>query len=171
MDNTLAMSCHNQIILDEFCDDFKSSPFLKYLVREGSNWSTPGVSVLHGKVHKRREKQADLIHALGSYGPILDIIIRSTVPEMVILQFAKSPVKITAPCGPLKQSLIGKLKSQQFKAQDTSRETELFTDLINDWFSFKTNVKDYNTAYREKRVELLNSQVSHLLYCPYFIVS
>lgn len=154
------------IVLQSYCGDFNKSPVLQHLVQEGSEWSTPGVNVLQGKIHKKKSKLTGLINDLGEYGPILDLVIRSTIPEMIVLKFSVNPGQITeVNNGHLHRSLLKKIRQLQ------SNETEIFTDLIGRWFSNKLNVRDYNTAYREKRSEILQNQVSHLVYCPYFIVS
>ena len=155
----------DSIIIGSYIDDFNKSPLLRHLVEEGSQWSTPGINVLRGKVNKKKTKVAELFRDLGGYGPLLDLIIRSTIPEMLVMQFSSTPSKVTEVInGPLYLSLLKKIKSKP------GEEANLFTNLIDLWFKTKSNIRDYNTAYREKRAEIINSQVSNLLYCPYFIV-
>lgn len=163
-----------------YVKDYKKSRVLRRLVNEGYEWSTPGYDPLQGKKHKCLKKLNTLAQIIGEYGPILDLIIRSTIPEMIIMNYSEKPANITLfdvdeddryvmKQGALIQSLLKKIKEKNVAEQST--ETNQFIEYIKKWFKSKANKDDYNTAYREKRLELLNSQLSNLLYCPQFIVS
>lgn len=153
------------LILDKYCERYTDNSVLVSMVREGFEWSTPGMNVLHKKVVKKMVKRARLIKDLGYYGPIIDLIIRSTIPEMIVMNFSKNPVEIVQGQGELYSTLIRRIKAHG------GAEADAFIEVIDLWFGQDEYLFDYRTAYREKRMELITNQLATLQLNPSTVVS
>lgn len=167
--NTISNNEHSRQRILSFIKDYRSTTVLQRLVEQGQEWSTPGSNALHGKKHKNHKKLIRLVTEIGEYGPILDLIIRSTIPEMMVRYYSEQIANILKPkSGVLKENLIEKVIGN---TKEPNQEMTEFIQYVNLWFTIEQNLKDYNTAFREKRAELINNQVSTLLMAPYCVVS
>ena len=142
-----------------YVTDYNSHPEIKHFVNIYC-WSKPLSNIVEGKVFKKGNKLLTLVSQCGRYGPIIDLVIRGTIPHMIVLNIGENTSCITdKQNGCLKIFLEG-----HFKDKD-------LIDTITKWFQFSGNVRDYDTAYRHYRQTLLVSQLDKLLWQPYRFVS
>jgi hypothetical protein len=117
--------------------------------------SVPGLSIIEGKVFKKKSKLDVLIQDLGYYGPVIDLVIRGTVNHMVIYEFNKDHKKITAENAGLYTLLKKYLLT----------DSNIWNVVIN-WFQCESAVTDYEISLRNFRIDILNSWVALIVQRP-----
>lgn len=121
-----------------------------------SSLSTPCNAIHDGKVLKKKNKLQTLINHVGYYGPILDLVIRSTVNHLVITEFTKEARVVTNPeNGDLLQLL------KKYFSNDP-----ILWQGIKCWFKYSKAVEDYEINFRNFRCEVCNSFASTISLRP-----
>ena len=144
-----------------YITDYKCHPEMKSFV-EIYCWSSPLKMCIERNVLKKGTKLQNIVSCCGPYGPIIDLVIRATIPHMLVLYIGESTSSITSTDGK-----TGKLKTfleRHFKDQ-------VILDTITKWFQTIGNASDYSNAYRQYRQAILVSQFQKLVCQPYCSVS
>lgn len=114
-------------------------------------WCTPGMNLLYSKNMKKTQKLRKLVNTVGYYGPMLDVVIRGTIPHVMVLNFSSETKQITEQ----KEGILRKFLDKYFQESDLIKA-------ISNWFKISGNLLDYETSYRTTRCQLLNSQICFL---------
>ena len=117
---------------------------------------TPGTGIHDGKVLKKMGKLEYIVTHIGFYGPIIDLMIRSTVNHLVITEFSKDVRAVTA----IDNGDLFLLMKKFFSEND-----ELW-NAIKNWFKYNKAIEDYEVGFRNFRCEILNAQLSTILLRP-----
>lgn len=120
-----------------------------------SCWCTPGLNILYDKSIKKTVKHSMLVEEAGIFGPMIDMVIRGSIPHVLVKYFSKD-TKAISECskGSLKTFLLS-----HFKCSTILSTIEL-------WFKNLKCVRDYEHAFRSKRSELLSNQIFMLKQRP-----
>ena len=77
-----------------YVTDYNSHPEIKHFVNIYC-WSKPLSNIVEGKVFKKGNKLLTLVSQCGRYGPIIDLVIRGTIPHMIVLNIGENTSCIT----------------------------------------------------------------------------
>jgi hypothetical protein len=124
-------------------------------------WAKPFKNILEGKSNKKGGKVNTLLEELGQYGPLVDQVIRGTIPHMLVFTIGDDPNEVT------KKQPDGKL----FNFLKRYFRDPIIIQTIDKWFDSTINIDDYETAYRHYRQNILVLQYQRLLSRPKTTVS
>lgn len=119
------------------------------------------LSIVHDKCMKRKNKLHLLINNIGYFGPIVDLIIRGTINCMLSRHFAEDTKNV---CGTNTLGRLYKFLLDNFRGKE-------IVDAIKSWMRDSRCTADYECAYRCKRNELINAQITFLTLNPGNLVS
>jgi hypothetical protein len=140
-----------------YCTSVEENPEINKFVLF-TCWAPPGLSILNGKCMKRKDKLKKLVDTTGYFGPIMDVVIRGTIPHILVCHFAEDTKTITnTKSGYLKAFLHNHFKSS------------VLMETINYWMDLF--IADYECGYRHKRSDLINSQINVFALNPRNLVS
>ena len=157
----------------KYCNDIIEVPALYSFVLNQC-WSTPGTLCIEQRKFKKTKSLDNLINEFGYYGPILDMVIRSTATTILIQNFGADTKSITGNQrikGTVQGSILKRFITKicnDYKSIDSKDD---LSESIEKWFSNKVFIEDYETLYRNTRASILNSQIVTLRNGPHKIVS
>ena len=97
-----------------YITDYKCHPEIKSFV-ENYCWSSPLTKCIERNVLKKGNKLQTLVSCCGPYGPIIDLVIRATIPHMLVLYIGESTSSISSTDG--KTGKLKTLLERHFKDQ------------------------------------------------------
>ena len=123
-------------------------------------WCHPNREFLCNVAMARGDKKILLTNVIGENGPTIDLILRASITEMVVMYFASDS----------KQIILSKKHGLRKHARSFSNELAI-REQIEKWFSCDKATRDFIAQYRSFRMKLLSSQLFTLLNAPKTLVS
>ena len=123
-------------------------------------WCHPNKDFLHSVAMARGDKKELLISEIGENGPTIDLILRASITQMVVMHFASDS----------RQIILSKSSGLRKHAKSFSEELAI-REQITKWFECRKATHDFTLLYRSFRMKLLSSQLFTLLNAPKTLVS
>ena len=123
-------------------------------------WCNPNRDFLCNVAFARGDKKEILISEIGENGPIIDLLLRASITQMVVMHFASDS----------RQIILSKKEGLRKHAKSFSEELVL-KEQIAKWFECRKATNDFTIQYRSFRMKLLSSQLFTLLNAPKTLVS
>ena len=129
---------------------------LKKICEKG--WCNPNHGFLDQVVLARGSKKDILIEQVGDSGLIIDVILRASIAQMIVLYFGADASQI--------------IKNKKYLRKHTESFTEdnQIINQIAKWFACTKATTDFVAQYRSFRMSLLTSQMFTLLNAPKTLV-
>ena len=133
--------------------NYIKDPTLKKFVEE-TVMTAPGQNLFYGKSFARNEKLKYCIEVLGKDGPLIDLILRGTIPHMLVWNMGEETRNIT------------RTALKDFVDEHISQKSPSLKIVLDKWFQETKFIRDYEDQFRNFRNEMLSSFLDTMISNP-----